>query len=559
MTISKKNKGYSNAEVEKILKKQKIVFSFWNCSSTRDDPYQMWYLPLKELFEKAILFDPRKERFIHGSEKMNELFFELIEKEKPDYVFTNVRRDEQTIETMEKVREISPKTKIIAFSGDDDKDFEPLKRYQALFVDCTFITQPDWIEKYYKDGIKNAFYSFSINTNLFRPMNLEKIYDVTFIGKPLKPRINQLNFLIKNGINLKIFGRGWGNYPEFEKNYLGALETEDMIKMINQSKINLSLLKNEYGKLHFKGRVLMFPSCKSFSLTEYFEKCLKYFKNNKEIIMFKDDNDLLEKIKYYLKHEKEREKIAENSHLKVADSHNVLKDFKNLFKKIMENPEIFSAKRPEIKEKIITLGEKDMDKSDKEIEKIIHGYDYVSFSEGNSLALDYKDYLQAYSLKKTGKNISCCDYYVYDNVLGNYLMTNVYKASRTLEKDKFNQAISINQIAVAKSYFLKNIKKFKSFFNGKVVDIVDEKNTCFISIPLVRIKKLGKIDSDLLSSSFFHKNFALESYFLFKQKKLFTSRYFYRLMYLMIKKPVFAKAFIKYLKDKKNWKNATSL
>ena len=60
--------------------------------------------------------------------------------------------------------------------------------------------------------------------------------------------------------------------------------------------------------------------------------------------------------------------------------------------------------------------------------------------------------------------------------------------------------------------------------------------------------------------TFFHqKNFIFDISRLLKQKKLFTSRYFYRLMYLMIKKPVFGKAFIKYLKDKKNWKNATSL
>jgi len=254
------SKNLSISEVEKILKKQKIVFAFWNCSSTKDDPYQMWYLPLKELFGKTIIFDPRKERFIHGSKKMNELFFNLIKKEKPDYVFTNVRRDEQTIETMEKIKEISPKTKIIAFSGDDDKDFEPLKRYQALFVDCTFITQPDWIEKYYKDGIKNAFYSFSINTNLFRPMNLEKIYDVTFIGKPLKPRINQLNFLIKNGINLKIFGRGWGNYPEFEKNYLGALETEDMIKKkaLEDEKIKKYITEKPEKIIYVPGKIINF-------------------------------------------------------------------------------------------------------------------------------------------------------------------------------------------------------------------------------------------------------------------------------------------------------------
>ena len=553
------SKNLSISEVEKILKKQKIVFAFWNCSSTKDDPYQMWYLPLKELFGKTIIFDPRKERFIHGSKKMNELFFNLIKKEKPDYVFTNVRRDEQTIETMEKIKEISPKTKIIAFSGDDDKDFEPLKRYQALFVDCTFIAQPNCIEKYHTDGINNSFYSFSINTNLFKPMNLEKIYDVTFIGKPLKPRLKTLRFLIKNGINLKIFGRGWNNYPEFKDNYLGALETEEMTKMINQSKINLSLLKNEYGQLHFKGRVLMFPSCKSFSLTEYFDGCLKFFKNNKEIMMFKDDNDLLKKINYYLKHEKEREEIAENSYKKVMKSHNVLEDFKSLFKKIMENLEMFSTKLPKIKEKIITLKKEDFEKSNKEIEESLSRFDYVSFSDGNSIPLKYKNYLQAYSLNKTGKEISCCDYYIHDKVLGDYFTTNVYKAFRNLKKEEFNKAISLNQIAVTKDYFIKKINKFREFFNGKIIDIINKENACLVSIPLVRINKLKRVSSDILASSFFHKNFALDSYLLFKQKKLFTSKYFYRLLMIIIKNPSIAAAFIKFRKDKKNWKNATSL
>ncbi len=550
MTKLENIRKVSISEVEKILKKQKLVFSIWNCSSTKDDPYQMWYLPLKELFGKAILFDPRKERFIHGSKKMDEMFFELIKKEKPEYLFTNVRRDKQTIETMEKVKEISPMTKIIAFSGDDDKDFEPLKRYQALFVDCTFVAQPNCIEKYYADGIKNVFYSFSINTNLFKPINLEKIYDVIFIGKPLKPRLKTLMFLIKNGINLKIFGRGWGNYPEFKKNYFGELETEDLIKTINQSKINLSLLKNEYNQLHFKGRVLMFPSCKSFSLTEYFDECLKFFKNNKEIVMFKNDSDLLKKIKHYLNHEKEREKIAESSYKKAIKNHNVSKEFKEIFKKMIENPEIFSSKIPEIKEKIIILEKKDMNKSHGEIEESLKGFDYVFFSDGNSIPLKHKNYLQAYSLNRTKKEISCCDCYLYDKTLGNYLISNVFRAFHILKIDKFNRAISLNQIAVTKEYFIKNIEKFRAFFNGKNIEIINEKNISFISIPLVKIKKINKIDSETFSQFFHQKNFIFDISILLKQKKLFTSSYFYRLVYLSLKNKCLRNFLFKFVKER---------
>lgn len=540
------------SKVENILKKQKIIFAIWDSSSKKSDPYQLFYLPLKKIFGKAILFDPRIMRREHGPEKMNELFFSLIKKEKPEYFITNVRRDEQTIETMEKIKEISPNTKTIAFSGDDDKDFEPLKRYQALFVDCTFVAQPNYLENYYKDGIKNIFPQVGTNLEIFKPIkNTKKIYDVTFVGKPSEPRLELVKLLIKNKINIKLFGKGWENYSELKEIYLGPLEMDEMIKMINQSKINLAFSKNKEGIPHFKGRVNVFAACKSFSLVDYFDGYLKFFKNNKEIVMFKNNQDLLNKINYYLKYEKEREKIAENSYKRIIKEHNICEEYKNLFKAIMKNPKIFSQKFPKIKGRIITLTKANMKKNDEEIKELVNEFDYVSFSDSDSEELKHKNYLQAYSLEKTKKQINCCDYYVYDEVLGNYLMTNVWKAFHRLKRNEFNQILSLNQIIVTKKYFIENIDKFKSFFNGKLINIIDEKNTCFISIPLIRINKINEMDFEVFYSAF-EKTFILNAYFLLKQNKLFTSSYFYRMLYLLLKNKLLRKSFIKFIKDKKN-------
>ena len=559
ITSLRNEKKLKGLDIEKILKKQKLVFAIWNGSSKKTDPYPLFYLPLKKLFGKAILFDPRKIRHLEGSEKMNELFFSLIDKEKPNYVFTNVRRDEQTIETMEKIREISPNTKIIAFSGDDDKDFEPLKRYQALFVDCTFVAQPNYLKNYYKDGVKNVFMQAGTNLDIHKPIkNVKKIYDVTFIGKPSKPRVEIVKLLIDNKISIKLFGSSWENYPEFKEFCFGPLKADEMIKLVNQSKINLAFSKNKNGIPHFKGRVNMYAACKSFSLVDYFSGYLKFFKNNKEIVMFKDNQDLLKKIKYYLTHDKEREKIAENSYKRIIKEHDIFKEYKNLFTKMIEYPKIFSQKFPKIKGKIIILKKDDMKKSDTEIEELLNGFDYISFSDGDSLPLKYKNYLQAYSLEKTKKQISCCDYYVYDKILGNYLMTNIWRGFARLKREEFNQAISINQISVSKDYFIENLDKFKSFFEGEVINIIDEKNTCFISIPLVRIKKLNGIDSEIISSSFFHKSYAFNAYLLLKQKKIFNP-ILYRTIYLLLKNPALMNSLIKFLKNKKKWNQAISL
>ena len=550
--LNNKNKKFSISEVENILKNQKIIFALWNGASKKDSHHQNFYLPLKKLFGEAILFDPRKVRFAHGSEKMNKLFLSLVEKEKPDYIFLIVGRDELTIETMDEIKKIYPKTKIIALVGDDDTQFETLKRYQELFVDCSFISQLNYEKNYRKDGMKNTFPTTSINTDIFYSMNAKKIYDVTFIGQPSKPRVEIVRFLVKNNVNLKIFGRGWENYLEFKNFYLGALETEDMVKVINQTKINLAFSKNSCGVPHFKGRFFEFSACKSFSLSDYFKEYVKFLKEGEEMVMFKDEKDLLRKIRYYLKNEKEREKISENAYKKTINNHNILITYKKMFKKIMENEGTFSSKLPKVDKKIITLKKEDIHKSPEDIKDLIRRFDYVSFSDGKSLPLKYKNYLQSYSLEKTKKDVSCCDYYVYDKIFGNYLLINTYRSFLNFSKEKFDQLVSINQLAVTKDYFLKNVNLFREFFGGRKIDIVDDKNVCFVSIPLVKNKKLNKMDYDICSYAF-QKIFIVKIYSLLKQKKLFTSLYFYKLIYSLAKNSLLRNSFIEFIKKKRNW------
>lgn len=546
----KSEKELSVSQVERALKKQKMIFAFLNNSTRKDASYQNYYLPLKKLFGKVIIFDPLRAMAISGKNQMEEKFISLIKREKPDYIFIDSRGNELTIDFLERIRKISPDTKIISYTGDDDKDFENLKRYHALFMDCTITAQPHFLGKYHHDGVRNVCSSFGINTKVFRPMDTKKIYDVTFIGKASKERVKTIEFLIKNRVNLKVFGGLWDNYPKLKNFCMGHLSSDEMPKVINQTKINIGLSKNKYGTPAFKWRIFEISSCRAFSLTDYFGEYLKLFKNNKEIVMFRDERDLLKKINYYLEHEKEREKIAANIYKRTIKNYDVSDDFKKIFEQIMENPEMFLQKFPQIKGKVVTLTKMDMKKTDEDIKKIVGGFDYISFSDGNSLPLKHKDYLQAYSLEKTGKKVSCCDYYVYDRVLGDYLTTNTFRAYEILRTDKFNQIISINQITVLKDYFIRNIDKFRSLFSGKTASIVQEENTCFISIPLVRNKKINKMNSETFLHLFHQKNFIFDMSLLLRQKKLFTTPYLYRLIYVSMRNPPLVSFFMGAIKEK---------
>ena len=69
-------------------------------------------------------------------------------------------------------------------------------------------------------------------------------------------------------------------------------------------------------------------------LTNYVEHLENYYKIGKEVICFNDLGDLKEKIKYYLVHEDEREKIAQAGYMRTIKEHIYEKRFIDIFKKM---------------------------------------------------------------------------------------------------------------------------------------------------------------------------------------------------------------------------------
>lgn len=82
------------------------------------------------------------------------------------------------------------------------------------------------------------------------------------------------------------------------------------------SKINLNIsLKGIEGGT--PQRIMDVMGAGGFMLTNYCEETAELFKEDEEIVMFKTPEELVEKIDYYLTHEKERENIAKAGQAKV--------------------------------------------------------------------------------------------------------------------------------------------------------------------------------------------------------------------------------------------------
>ncbi len=502
-----------------LFKGKKLLFAAWACEDKNYTCYQYWYGPLSKIFERIIFFDPKKNLEQHGLGMMNQKFLELVEKEQPDYIFFWIITHEFPLETIMKVREIAPKTQLINFFGDDDLQFEHYSQYYALFFDYCLVAPHLTPEVYQREGLTNIFFTLGTNLDNFHPLLGKKQYDVTLIGTPKADRIELIQYLRENGINIRIFGWGWHHYPELREVYGGPLDHQALVQVANKSKINLCFTKNYFGRPSWKGRVFEIAACRSFLLVEYSPRYKDFLDEGKEIIFFHDKKDLLKKIKYYLEHKQEREAIATNTYKKIVRKYDVAKELQDFFTLVHKKSHL-SRGLPRINKKLKLLTKKNLDLPTEELQDT----EYVYFSQGTAL----QTMLQAYSLEKSGKAISCCDYYVFSPSLGDYLYFSAPTAFEILRRADFASLLNIQQLMVRKDYFVKHRDLFKRMMAGDSVNLITNENTTFVSLPLLRLKKIRVLPYPVMKKAFTMKFLDTLSTLAY-QKKIF-SHYPYALL-----------------------------
>ena len=74
--------------------------------------------------------------------------------------------------------------------------------------------------------------------------------------------------------------------------------------------------------------------CRGFLLTNYQPELEDYFEIGKDLEVYRSTDEMIEKIEYYLSHEEERCKIADNGYQKVAAYHSTLNRVIDIIKKI---------------------------------------------------------------------------------------------------------------------------------------------------------------------------------------------------------------------------------
>ena len=272
---------------------------------------------------RVVAYDPLDMAKKYGKKRANKMLVEIAHRYNVKYAFFVLFKDEIEIDTLSELKNVL-KIKTFNWFTDDHFRFEKHSKIYAPFFSFVITTHKNSVSKYHDIGVSNVHLSqWGCNHYLYRNLCLDKIYDVSLVGQPHGNRHKIIGSLKDAGISVATYGYGWPS---------GMISTYDMIKVFNPSKINLNLSNASSGSVNqIKGRDFEIPCCGGFLITGEAPNIEEYYNVGSEIVVYRNINDLVDKVRYYLNNSDERELIAKSGCSRALSCHTYEKRFEEIF------------------------------------------------------------------------------------------------------------------------------------------------------------------------------------------------------------------------------------
>ena len=274
-------------------------------------------------------------------EDVRNLDFDRFLKFRPDFLlgydfgfFENETFKKQLENSSFKPRQVhffadEPKSKFANFKN--EQQFEEFNQINHL---CYV-----WDKKYLNCLKNSKQMALGVDPRLYKTDFNGYNFDITFVGRPLTEKRQKILSRI-----IKVFGKKLSifSFPKhfeksifeieekklltkteleiYKRSYKGFLYSESQLANVYcSSKVNLNITLQGENNLNY--RVFEVCASRGFLLTDYMEDLNKNFVLGKELESYYTEEDLLEKIDFYLKNLKIAEKIGNNARARILCNH----------------------------------------------------------------------------------------------------------------------------------------------------------------------------------------------------------------------------------------------
>ena len=350
------------------------------------------YEPLIDLGHDVLLFPTdegkkavrrndmgRRDKF---SQRLLKIFQKENDKKPFDLFFSYLMDGMVNPDVIDAIRSIGVPT--CNFSCNNAHQFYLVEVLSPHF-DYNLHSEKDAKDKFLQIGANPLWWPMASNPRYFKPRNISRTVDVSFVGANYAPRTRYIGDLLLNGISVHAYGPGWYSgalsplrsivkrykfllrsltatsaekqyrastllcdhdykrhltacYPE---NLHQPIPDDESIALYSKSHVSLGFLeayehndpsRNLVKHLHL--REFEAPMCGALYCTGHSEELFEFFIPDKEVLVYQDHYELVDKVRYYLSHLEEAEKIRQAALRRAASDHTYHRRYEKLFSDI---------------------------------------------------------------------------------------------------------------------------------------------------------------------------------------------------------------------------------
>lgn len=248
------------------------------------------------------------------------------------------------VQTVKWLKQCCVDTPLIYYSNDNMLKKHNVTRFlrdYLPYVDIYYSIYRENLEAIQHElGVREVrIFHYGYNEHYFsdRALNTPYQWDVVFIGSFEQERFDIIRQLASAGVHVCVFGNGWHKIdaikvPPTLKIERRPVYDNEFVHVLHQSRIALNFFRRANDDV-ITARAVEIPATGTFMLSERTDEVQKYFEEGKEAEYFDSPSELIEKVKYYLQHDEERERIARNGRKRCELSGY---SYKERMKKVLE-------------------------------------------------------------------------------------------------------------------------------------------------------------------------------------------------------------------------------
>jgi hypothetical protein len=270
------------------------------------------------------------------------------------------------------------------FSCNNTHQFYLVEELSPHF-DYNLHAEKDSRYKFHIIGAKSLWWPMASNPKYFKPIDVPRTISASFVGANYALRARYLLHLLENGVDAHVYGPGWqwgttSRWRSLAKRYKYLLLTalaaspttqyhgsanladhdlrcsigmrfpcnthppvsdDELIALYSRSYVSIGFLEvydrhdaSRPVKQHLHLREFEAPMCGALYCSGYMDELAEMFEPDKEVLVYRNQYELLDKVHYYLTHSDEAEKVRQAGHARALSAHTYHLRFQMLFRHI---------------------------------------------------------------------------------------------------------------------------------------------------------------------------------------------------------------------------------